>query len=104
MVRDGAWRLLTMRVCDFATKNALILRSRVAASRRMGHAETARASFLPYAIALRRRGEDSFQRLQVRQEIVDLVGFEPEFRHRGMTGVDALGKRLAEGFDGITLM
>jgi hypothetical protein len=32
MVRDGAARLLTMRVSDLTTKKVLVLRSRVAAS------------------------------------------------------------------------
>jgi hypothetical protein len=42
-----------------------------------------------------------FESLQVRQQVVNLVGIEHELRHRRMTGVDAFGQRLAEGFNGV---
>ena len=45
-----------------------------------------------------------FERLQIRQQITDLIGLELEGRHRRMTGVDAFGQRLSEGLDRVTLV
>jgi hypothetical protein len=69
MVRDGALRLLTMRVDDFAAiktlsaaNEVLILRSPpLAGVSKDGHEDTAQAGFLPTAIVshdVRRRGTD----------------------------------------------
>jgi hypothetical protein len=45
-----------------------------------------------------------FKRLQIRQQIADLVRLELESRHRRMAGVDAFGQRLSESLDRITLV
>lgn len=45
-----------------------------------------------------------FQRFQIREQVVDLVRTELEFRHGRVTGHDAFGKRLTKGLDGIALM
>src|SRR5688572_1604648 len=45
-----------------------------------------------------------FKRLQIRQQITDLVRIELEGRHRRMPGGDAFGQRLAEGLDRIALV
>src|SRR5689334_3145338 len=49
-------------------------------------------------------GEALFEALKVRQHVVDLVGLEPELRHGGMAGDDALGERLLQLFDRIFLV
>ena len=45
-----------------------------------------------------------FKRLQIRQQITDLVRIELEGRHGRMPGGDAFGQRLAEGLDRIALV
>ena len=42
-----------------------------------------------------------FEGLQIRQQVVDLIGIELELRHGRMAGLDAFGERLSEGFDRI---
>ena len=45
-----------------------------------------------------------FEGLQIRQQVVNLIGIELKFRHGRMAGLDALGERLSQGFDRITLV
>jgi hypothetical protein len=45
-----------------------------------------------------------FEGLQVRQQVVNLVGVELKLRHGRMTGLDAFGERLSQGFDRIALV
>jgi hypothetical protein len=48
-------------------------------------------TFPHHAVAVRSK---LFEGLQVRQQIVNLVGIEHELRHRRVAGVDAFGQRL----------
>jgi len=45
-----------------------------------------------------------FQRLQIRQQVVNLIGIELKFRHGRMAGLNALGERLSQCFYRITLV
>jgi hypothetical protein len=45
-----------------------------------------------------------FEGLQVRKEIIDLIGFELKGWHRGMPSVNTFGKCLRESFDWIAMM
>jgi len=45
-----------------------------------------------------------FERFEIRQQVVNLVGRELELRHRRMPGGDAFRKGLAEGLDRVSLM
>lgn len=44
------------------------------------------------------------ERLEVGQEVVDLVRLELESGHVGMAGIDAFGERFLEGIDRVALV
>jgi hypothetical protein len=46
----------------------------------------------------------SLKRLQIADEVSDLIGIQPKFRHTRMTGRHSLDKRIFKRFDGILLV